>query len=57
MSDKEEILRMIENKDGVYYHQEDVCRILKRLNGYCMTLSAKKIIKESLEIFSCVENK
>jgi prophage antirepressor-like protein len=51
---KEEIVRMIKLHGNVYFHQEDVCRILLLLEKRCASLNAKAEFHEALRIFSCV---
>ena len=55
MSDlNEEIVRMIKLHNKIYFHQEDVCRILLRLEKRCSSLSSKAEMKEAVRIFSCI---
>ena len=50
---KEEVIRMIKHGNNIYFHQEDICRILEIINKMCETLHAKSLIEDLTGIFSC----
>jgi len=51
---EEEIIRMIRFGTELYFHQNDICRILEKLEKKCHTLDGKRIMKEALRLFSCI---
>lgn len=50
----EEILRMIMQDDEIYFHRDDVCRIISRMESKCQSINAKSIVKELQKMFSCI---
>ena len=51
---KEEVVRMIKLHDHIYFHQEDICRILLQLEKGCSSINAKAEMNEAIRIFSCI---
>ena len=51
---KEEVVRMIKLHGHIYFHQNDICRILEQMEKNCSSLSAKSMMQEALRIFSCI---
>ncbi len=50
----EELLRMLKAGDDLYFHKEDICRILEVMFLKCQTLHSKSLINELRVVFSCV---
>ena len=50
---KEEVIRMLQFGDSIYFHQSDICRILSLIDSSCESINAKAKIGQALEIFSC----
>jgi len=57
MSEKEiqeELIRMVKLGKNIYFHQEDICRILEIIHSGCDSLSSKARVKQAIEVFSCI---
>jgi len=50
----EELIRMVKLGKNIYFHQEDICRILEIIYDGCDSLSSKARVKQAIEVFSCI---
>jgi len=50
---QEELIRMVKLGKNIYFHQEDICRILEIIYAGCDSLSSKSRVKQAIEVFSC----
>lgn len=49
----EELVRMVKLGKTIYFHQEDICRILNLISDGCESINAKAKIGQAIEVFSC----
>jgi hypothetical protein len=49
----EELVRMVKLGSSIYFHQEDICRILEIIQSGCESINARVKIKHAIEVFSC----